>query len=283
MKILILGASGLVGWNLFAESRLQGHEVIGTYRSHQTGVFIHLNMEDEDKVADLFLQFKPEATFYCAGWSHVDGCEDDPRRAYRENQSQPARAARLAHQAGSRFIYFSTSYIFDGVDGPYDETKAPCPVSTYGHSKQEGEEAVLDVTDGSALIARTMGVYGDEPQRKNFVFQVRRALASDEVFRVPNDQFGNVTYAPDLAKIILRLTEEGQTGIWNVAGPDPSILRSDFALKIADAYGLPTHLIHPVPTPELRQRAPRPRHGGLSIEKSTRFTSYHPTDWFKID
>lgn len=282
MKILILGASGLVGWNLFCEARLIGHHVTGTYRSHQLEPFLNINMEGEKNLTDLFREVKPDVTFYCAGWSWVDGCEDAPDRAYRENESQPALAARLAHQAGSRFVYFSTSYVFDGLEGPYDEARVPCPISIYGHSKHAGEKAVLDSTDGNALIARTMGVYGDEPQRKNFVFQVRRALASHQIFRVPNDQFGNITHAPDLAKIALKLAEQGQSGIWNVAGPDASVRRSDFALRIAECYGLPTHLIHPMETSALKQKAPRPKQGGLSIEKATGFTSYRPTDWFKI-
>lgn len=280
--MLILGASGLIGWNLLLRAQLLGHEVNGTYRSHSLPGLIPLDMGHEDLLAHLFNQLRPEAVFCCTGWSWVDGCESDPERAYRENMELPTLAVKCARKIGSHVTYFSTSYVFDGRDGPYDENAKPYPISIYGNSKLAGERSILEASDGNAVIARTMGVYGLEPQRKNFVFQVRRALTSRTTLKVPKDQFGNVTYAPDLAGMAFKLAEHRQSGIWNLAGPDSNIRRSDFALQIAKSYGLPEELIEPVETSALNQLARRPAQGGLSIEKVQYFTSIKPQTWVVI-
>jgi len=282
MKVLILGASGLIGWNLFLKSQSLGHEVNGTYRSHGLPGLTPLDMGHKDLLPRLFNQFRPEATFCCTGWPWVDGCESDPERAYHENVELPTLAANCAREVGSHLTYFSTSYVFDGRNGPYDEKAKPCPISVYGTSKLAGENALLEASEGKAVIARTMGVYGPESQRKNFVFQVRRALTSGTTLKVPKDQFGNVTYAPDLAGMALELAARRQSGIWNLAGPDPNVRRSDFALLIAQSYGLPVELIEPVETSALNQLARRPVQGGLSIEKAQSFTSLKPQSWVVI-
>lgn len=282
MKILVIGASGLVGWNLLHIARLLGHEATGTYSSYFIPDSISLQLEDEVSTSRLLKEFCPDAVFCCAGWSWVDGCESDPAKAYRENTEYPRRVARYTAEIGSHFIYLSTSYVFDGATGPYAEDASPCPISVYGKSKYAGESAILEATEGKAIIVRTMGVYGTELQKKNFVFQVRKILAANKPMRVPNDQFGNVTYAPDLAHMAIELVKQKQSGIWNIAGPNPRIRRSDFARHIAQCYGLPITLIEPVETIALHQVAPRPLQGGLCIEKVVRATLINPQPWVNI-
>jgi dTDP-4-dehydrorhamnose reductase len=282
MKLLVVGASGLVGWNLSQAAKSAGHQVIGTFRSHALAGLLSFDSKDRDSFAKLVHEVSPDALFYCAGWSWVDGCEGDPDRAHFENAECPALAAKCANEIGCHFIYFSTSYVFDGRAGPYDETGQPRPLSVYGASKLAGEESVLTHTSGRALIARTMGVYGLEPQQKNFVYHVRRELAARRRLRVPNDQFGNTTFAPDLAKMALELGVRRESGIWNLAGANPLVRRSDFALEIAAAYSLPAEFIDEVETSRLRQPAQRPLQGGLRIEKAVNATHYQPSDWVKI-
>jgi len=283
MKILILGASGLVGWNLFHAAQSLGHTATGTYRTHPLPGLLPLKVEEDASLSRLFYQLQPDAVFFCAGWSWVDGCQGDPDRAYRENVAHPARTAQLAAELGAHFTYFSTSYVFDGHAGPYAEDDQTSPISVYGSAKLAGEAAVTKATGGTALIARTMGVYGPEPQRKNFVFQVRQALAAGKPMRIPNDQFGNVTHADDLARMALVLAEQERSGIWNLAGPDANVRRSDFARQIAQSYGLDANLIEPVETASLNQPAPRPRQGGLLVDKVSAAVSFSPRPWVRIE
>ena len=281
MKFLILGASGLVGWNLMGAAGAAGHETVGTYHQHPQPGLVPLDVKEPNAVARIFEAIRPDAVFYCSGWTWVDGCEGDRERAFRENAEFPAHAAQQAEKIGAQFVYFSTSYVFDGTAGPYGEDDKVCPLSAYGHSKLEGEKGVLNAS-GRAIIARTMGVYGPEPQEKNFVYQVRRNLAAGKSMLVPNDQFGNATYAPDLAAMAIELVRQGQRGIWNLAGPDPGVRRSEFARRIAQSYGLPLNLIEPCDTASLRQPAPRPLNAGLKIDKVIQAATFVPRSWVKI-
>lgn len=279
MNLLILGASGLVGSNLFRVGVSEGHTVFGTYNRYPLPHLGQLSLDDRRGLENVLKSRRPEAVICCAAWSWVDGCETDPARAFRENCEQPAMAAEVAHAAGARFVYLSSSYVFDGANGPYDEEATPHPLSVYARSKLAGEEAVARATANDALIARTMGVYGEEPQMKNFVYQVRRNLAAGRRMKIPCDQVGNATEAKNLSEGILCLLERRAHGIWNVAGPDPNLNRAQFARQIAHTYNLDESLFDFVSTADLQQAAARPLHGGLLTGKVTEATGWTPEGW----
>lgn len=279
MKLVILGASGLVGWNLWQVSKQHGYLATGTFNSHQMPGLVRLSLIDRNAVERYLRAETPDAVICCTAWSWVDGCQSDPKRAFQQNSELPANAARAAGEIGARFIHFSTSYVFDGSAGPYTEEDPPNPISIYAESKLSGEIAVTAATGGKALIIRTMGVYGDDPQRKNFVDQVRRNLSAGARMKVPSDQIGNATEAANLAEGVFALLECGASGIWNVAGPVPNLARAEFARQIACTYGLDASLFDFVPTAELKQPAPRPLHAGLITSKTTAATGWRPRGW----
>lgn len=289
MKILIVGASGLVGNNLYRSALEAGYEVLGTHRGDPVETLRTLDLADVEAMESLVSKFNPEAVLCCAAWPWVDGCESDPERARRENALQPAGLARAAHRIGARFVYFSTSYVFNGVDGPYDENASPSPINSYGWSKLEGEQRCLDATEGNAIIARTMGVFGQEPQRKNFVCQVHDQLSAGRGMKVPIDQYGNATHALDVSRATLSLIQKGESGIWNLAGPDPYLCRRDFALHICNLCHLDPSLFSFFTTEELAQSAARPRQGGLIIKRMQQELGIDPVElsmsdlsWIKI-
>jgi dTDP-4-dehydrorhamnose reductase len=279
LKILVIGASGLVGWNLRSVAQQSGHTVTGTHHRHSLPGLLPLSLDDFDSVAALLKAETSDVVACCAAWSWVDGCESDRPRAFRENAEFPGKAARAAMKTGARFIYYSTSYVFDGEHGPYREEDKPNPISVYAESKLEGEKAVLDATNGNALIIRTMGVYGEEPQKKNFVYQVVRNLSAANVMQVARDQFGNATGAANLADGTLRLIDRNLSGIWNLAGPDPNLNRAVFARAIARSYDLDEGLIEDVTTPQLNQAARRPKQAGLIVTKAIEAIRWEPAPW----
>ena len=263
---------------LRAGNRL-GHDVIGTYGTFAMPGLLRCDANDERAVDRLLSETNPDTIVYCAGWSWVDACESDPAKAFLENCELPRRAAASAHSFGARFVYFSSSYVFDGHNGPYTEDAPENPISVYGRSKLAGEHAVTEVMSGAALIVRTMGVYGVEPQGKNFVYQVVRNLRTGRPMKVPNDQLGNATEASNLAYGALALLEARAGGIWNLAGPDPNLARSAFALEVARTYRLDSSLLEFVPTASLNQPAPRPLRGGLVTDKTASSVSWRARGW----
>eukprot|EP00959_Pyramimonas_sp_CCMP1952_P469705 9495408-Pyramimonas_sp.AAC.1 len=208
----------------------------------------------------------PDVLCICSAFTWVDGAESQLAKAFCVNSTAPALLAAAAYKANTKVVFISTDYVFDGVDGPYDETATPNPVNVYGKSKLEGEQKVLAACP-SALVLRTTAVYGPEKQTKNFVNQVYKSLSvADNVFHVPSDQVTTPTYTKDLARVTSELVAKNASGVFNVVGPE-TMTKYDFAVKIATHAGLDVNMIQAVPTKEFGQKAKRPLKGGLTLGK----------------
>ena len=221
-----------------------------------------------EKAATLLDRIRPDIVCICSAFTWVDGAEDQPSKAFSVNATAPANFAAAASEAGVRVVFYSTDYVFDGAEGPYDEDSQPNPLSVYGESKFDAEKKVLAACP-SALVLRTTTVFGPEKQAKNFVSQVIKTLSvPGKTFRVPEDQATTPTYTKDIAAATSQLLEIGASGIYNVAGPE-TMTKYDFAKKIATYLELDTSKLIPVRTAEFGQKASRPLNGGLTLKKLT--------------
>jgi dTDP-4-dehydrorhamnose reductase len=266
-KALILGASGQVGQALIRHLESGGWDWQGTYFEHPEvdPRLFRLELSDLAGIHREILARTPQAVFLPSGWTWVDGCEDDPEKARRINALAPEAAAKACALLNCALVYYSTEYVFGVSGGPYDEYRAANPLGVYGASKLEGEERVGQAWSG-ALILRTTVVYGPEPQKKNFVYQLIKNLSAGKSMTVPDDQVSSPTYNGDLARASLELVEARQSGIWNVAG-DADLDRLAFARLAARTFGLDAGLIQGRPTAELGQKARRPLKAGLLCGK----------------
>jgi dTDP-4-dehydrorhamnose reductase len=268
MRALVIGASGQVGSALVARLRAGDHAVVGTHHGVPQPGTRALDLTDAVATAQLIAETRPDWVLCPGGLTRVDHCEEHPDAAMAVNRDAAASAARAAAKHGAGFVYFSTEYVFDGTGGPYAEDDTPRPLSVYGRSKLEGEQQTC-AENPRTLVVRTTVVYGPEPQGKNFVYQLVRALRRGEAFRVPNDQRSSPTYNVDLAAAIVELMERDVRGVIHLAGP--AILdRHAFAVQVCEVFGLGAGLVKPVATAELAQRAPRPLRAGLTIDRARR-------------
>lgn len=274
MKILVIGGSGLIGSHVLKAAQAAGHVAVGTYRHRPQSSLVHLDCADSKAVDALLRIQKPDAVIHAAGWTWVDGCEDDPARAFAENAEQPARLAETCRKLGCRFACLSSSYVFDGQAGPYAEDATPHPINVYGRSKLQAEQDIEKASVGEALLLRVICVYGKETQGKNFAYQILRAMEGGHVLSLPDDQRGNPTYAGDIARWLIQLLVRRAVGVWHLAGPSPDCTRPEWAQRIVSAFqaaGVKCHpqfSIKPVHTAELKQRAMRPLQAGLLTPKA---------------
>jgi dTDP-4-dehydrorhamnose reductase len=284
MRAVVIGGSGQLGGWLLRRLAERGHWAVGTYKTVAYPGLVHVDAGSEGLAASWLVSQRPDVVFYPAGFTYVDGCERDPQRAYAANRDQPLNLARAVRDligkpskslpeaiqnAGPRFVYFSTDYVFDGTDGPYDESARPNPVNVYGRAKFEAEAALLGVLGPSLLLVRTSWVFGPERQGKNFAYQVVRALAAGQPMTCPLDLYSSPSYAPDVARAVVDFVESGITGLMHVAGPE-TVSRVAFAQQIARAFGLDPALIVARKNDEPPQQAPRPLSGGLKARRLER-------------
>ena len=288
MRILIVGASGQVGGAL-AEA-FQSEHVIGTFNHKECDGMVHFSLqaaaENPSLAEDLITMCSPHVVCICAGMTWVDGCENAGDTPYLVNTEGPRVLARAAKRCGSKTVYYSSDYVFDGkVEGYiYTETDKVNAVNVYGQSKAAGEKAVLE-EDPTSLVLRTTVVFGPEKQGKNFVYQLCRSLVEGKDMLCASDSFGSPTYNRDLANMTKGLLECGEQGIFNCVGPQ-TLTRVDFAKLIADTFGLDSRYILSVASDDLYDAtlknrgvaAHRGKHLGLDITKLKRALpeNFHP-------
>jgi dTDP-4-dehydrorhamnose reductase len=265
-RCLVIGASGLVGEHLVNELILSGQSPIFTFRTHPIPSAEQLDIYQTLQVRHFFREFRPEIVFLPAAWTNVDECEKNRELSYQTNVIGAKNVVDASNSMGARLIYFSTDYIFDGASGPYDETSVANPISEYGRQKLIAEHYIA-TTSSNFLIVRTTVVYGWERQGKNFIYRLVKLLREGSTIRVPMDQIGTPTYAPELAQNAIKLAKMDVQGVIHIAGAN-CINRYEFAIETAKVFGLPQDLVIPVSTKELNQLAERPLSAGLKTKKA---------------
>jgi dTDP-4-dehydrorhamnose reductase len=262
---MVVGASGLLGAYLHRSFGEAG-AVVGTGFEHVDEGLVPLDIRDTTRLRELLHEHEPAAIVCAAAVSNVERCEADPASSRAVNVHGTLALARGAAEIGATFVFLSSEYVFDGLDGPYDEDAAMRPLNEYGRQKQEVERLVPSVTGGDFMIARVSCLYGHERTGKNFVYQLWSALSEGREFRPPSDQIGTPTAVSDAADVIRDLVLTGHRGTFHVAGPQP-MLRSEFALLAARELELDSDLVRPTPTGDLGLLARRPMGAGLSTSR----------------
>lgn len=194
MKILLLGASGQVGWELARSLQPLG-EVTGWGREQA-------DLSRPAALAGLVARAAPDLVVNAAAYTAVDRAESERELAFTVNAEAPGVLARAAREAGALFIHYSTDYVFDGAGEMARDERAPCaPLNVYGESKLAGELAVAEAA-GDWLVLRTSWVYG--ARGANFLRTMLRLGAERETLRVVADQIG----APTSARLIADATAQ---------------------------------------------------------------------------
>ena len=119
MRLLILGASGQIGGHLLSQALAAGHAAAGTSLTCPREGLIPLDIEDRPGLRAAFRDLRPEGVVLSAGWTWVDGNEDDPSASRARNRDGPLYVAERCRELGALFVTYSTDYVFDGERGPY--------------------------------------------------------------------------------------------------------------------------------------------------------------------
>jgi dTDP-4-dehydrorhamnose reductase len=265
MRVLVFGASGLLGKDLLAA--FSGDDVTGLSSGDA-------DLRDVGSVLSRAEQARPDWIVLCAAYTDVDGCEKDPARAFAVNRDGAVHVARAAAQTGSRLVFISSDYVFDGEKRtPYEIEDPPNPINVYGRSKAEAEANLSEIVPGCCIV-RTSWLFG--AGGKCFPDAILKLARTQPELRVVNDQRGCPTYTPDLAAAIASLVRKQANGVVHVTNGG-SCSWFEFA-RVILARTSPENTVIPVTTAEFPRPARRPAHSVLS-GRSLRGLGISLPDW----
>jgi dTDP-4-dehydrorhamnose reductase len=232
-RVLLLGARGRLGEEL---ARVLGPWTDLRTAGRSTADHVALDLTSPDEVLPALTRAAPQVVVNAAGYVDVDKAEREPDAAFALNAAAPAALATACDALGALLVHVGSDYVFDGRLGrPYTEDDRPRPLSVYGRSKWQGEQAVL-AARGPHLVLRTSWVFA--AHRPCWLTTFRELLARPEPMRVVADQRGSPTWARSFAEaldaVLRRLRGVGPQG-----DLDPARVRGLY--HVADAGGATWH------------------------------------------
>lgn len=281
-KILVTGANGLLGQKLtlLLANDLES-EVIATARGNlnyplPNGRFEKLDVTQAEQVENVLIAVKPDVVIHTAAMTQVDQCETEQATCWLNNATAVAYVVKACEKTGAHLVHISTDFIFDGSDGPLEETATPNPISYYGQSKLAGEEMVQNSKLHWAIL-RTVLVYGvtKDMSRSNIVLWVKKSLEEGKSINVVNDQWRTPTLAEDLAMGCMLAAKKQAKGIYHVSGEE-MMTPYDIAIRTAKFFHLDQSLIKVTDSTKFKQPARRPPKTGFIIQKAKRELGYRP-------
>jgi dTDP-4-dehydrorhamnose reductase len=202
----------------------------------------------------------PDLVINTAAWTDVDGAESQPDAAHAVNALGPLYIAEGCRRCGAALVQVSTNEVFAGAPGVfYREYDLPAPAGVYARSKLAGERAVHHAwTD--VYIVRTAWVFG--AAERDFPSKIVAAADKHGALRVVNDEFGNPSYAPDIAAAIAQLVQTERYGVYHLVNQGRAS-RFEWARAVLDASGRRDIPVAPIAHSEWPRPAAPPLHAVL--------------------
>ena len=272
MKVLLLGKTGQVGWELQRSLAPLGELVALDSRSTE----VHADFRDPGRVAQTVIALRPDVVVNAAAHTAVDKAESEPELARTLNAIAPGAIAQAAQQVGALMVHYSTDYVFDGGgERPWQEDDATAPLSVYGRTKLEGEQLIAAHCP-KHLVFRTSWVYA--ARGGNFAKTMLRLAKERERLTVIDDQFGAPTGAELLADVTAHairdtLRDPAKAGLYHLAAGGETTWHgyARFVLEQAEAAGVALKagpaMVDAVPTSAFPTPAARPHNSRLSTLK----------------
>lgn len=258
--ILVTGSKGQLGTELCRLLDEKKLDYIGTDSSE-------LDITKADEVTRFLEDKQPTVIFHCAAYTAVDKAEDEGKELNQlVNVDGTRNIAKAAKKIGAKLVYISTDYVFDGelIDSEYQPDDTTHPINEYGQAKLLGEEAVKEEMDNSDYyIIRTSWVFGEFGN--NFVYTMKRLASTMDRLTIVNDQYGRPTWTRTLAEFMVYVVEEkAPFGVYHLSN-DNSCTWYEFACEILKDEAIE---VAPVTSSEFPQKANRPKHSIMSLQKT---------------
>lgn len=269
--ILITGANGQLGSDLVDLIDSSLYEVAAFTKQD-------LDITDYQAVEETVRRIKPDWILHAAAYTNVEAAEDEGKEMnWLVNATGTKNVAKAAQQIGSKMVYISTDYVFDGVKKTeYEVDDQVNPLNEYGKAKLAGESAVLKLLKEDGYVIRTSWVFSKIG--KNFVNTMRKLSKEKEVLTIVSDQYGRPTSTKDLTAFIFAIIDQvPESGVYHFSN-DGVCNWYEFAVEILKDVSFEGRVIE-CSSNDFVQKAKRPQNSILSLKKTKENISYEIPNW----
>lgn len=275
---LVTGAGGQLGSVLFRELLHRGETVVGSLSTGgpgpSAGRTVRLDLTDFGALERLVGQAQPRIIVHTAAVTSVEKAWKVPAEAQRTNVDVTAELSRLAATLGCRMVFLSTDLVFDGKGAPYVEGDRVGPLSVYGRTKAEAEQAVLACPNG--LVIRPALMYGLPAVDRPTTFRGQLdALREGRPLRLFEDEYRTPIWLEDAADACIEAGRSELTGVLHVAGPE-RLSRLQMGQAMARALGIKEDNITAIRQADLVTPEPRPADVSLDCGLFARVFGHPP-------
>ena len=273
-KLLITGASGFLGWHL-CQLAQQNWQIYGTYRTHAVEIpdttLLPIDLTDFSALTDLFQTLKPDAVIHTAALSQPNLCQDNPEASHRINVNASWDLAGLCADANIPCVFTSSELVFDGLNPPYRETDAVCPINLYGEQKVAAEVGMLE-RYSDVTIARMPLLFGVAPA-PSFIQPFIERIRTGQTLNLFVDEVRTPISGTSAAQGLLLALEKAKGRIH--LGGRERLSRYEFGLLLIEVLQLQSVKINPCYQSDVPMAAPRAPN--VSMDSSLAFSlGYQP-------
>ena len=269
-KLLVTGISRFLG-NCIAELDQKDWSITGVYNSHPIQHpninTVKVNLCENEAIENLFYKIQPDALIHLAALSDANFCEQHPEISEQVNVDTSVRLAQLCQKHSIPMVFSSTDLVFAGTDAPYSESSETKPLSIYGKHKQQAEQKLLNVYP-DVCIARLPVMFGLPQWGNSFMSSWINNLKENKRTFAFTDEYRTKVSGKTAVKGLFLLLNKKVNGIWHLGGRE-RISRYDFAVLMAEVFGLRTELIQASRQADVQMAAARP--SDVSLDSSRAF------------
>lgn len=274
--LLVTGASGFLGWNVF-RTHPEDWRLVGTWHRNKKGIYpraehVGLDLLDRNAVWRLMKTLHPDAVMHLAACADTNECERSPLATRTLNVDASVFLAEVCAERKVPFLFTSSEQVFDGHSDSYTEQDIPNPLNEYGRQKWEAEQLIQKLYPASSIVRISVLCGWSSASRLSFLQEWLDAWHHFFPIKAFYDEFRSFLGGAAASRGMFHLLAQGASGTFHLGGPD-GISRYALALSVRDAFGIEHAAIEVCSQKEMPMPAFRPARLVLntSLLRSTGF------------
>ncbi len=258
-RALVVGATSPVGRAIFGELS-RHHEVVGTHHRNPSPDTVPFDLGNDDPGGLPVDWGALDAVVIAGAVTKLDVCAEDPDASARVNVKGTLRTIRHAQRHDIAPVFLSSDAVFSGelhneTPRPKIETDPVDPITVYGRQKEAVEDVLLD---SAGTVLRLSKLVSNQPEDGGFLRELARQLVRGDAVLAATDQFLNLTWTEDVARVVGFVIAESLSGLWHVAAT-PVRSRYEWSAALARGLGVSKGLVRPCLLSDLEFLEPRPQ------------------------